>query len=191
MAWKAIDRVNAPAEESPSLSEPLKEKIRGFFDRYPTKRAVLIPALHMIQDDHGYVGWKAMEEVAELLEITPSDVFDTVSFYSHFWTHPKGEKVVMACRSISCDLLGADRVLDECKKVLGIGDHETTPDGKYSLMTEECLAACDHGPCLMINEKMHKCVDPANVRKILEDDANDKLDIPRSNLYDGANRTSA
>lgn len=186
MAWKAIDRVNPPQAESPGLSEPLKEKIRGFFDRYPTKRAVLIPALHMIQDDHGYIGWKAMEEVAELLEIAASDVFDTVSFYTHFWTHPKGKKVVMVCRSISCDVLGADEVLKECKNVLGIGDHETTPDGRYSLMTEECLAACDHGPCMMVNEKMHKCVDPAQVRTILENDANDKLDVPRSELYDGA-----
>ncbi len=188
MAWKTVDRVSQPASDSPGLSEPLKEKIRGFFDRYPTKRAALIPALHMIQDDHGYIGWRAMDEVAELLEITASDVFDTVSFYSHFWTHPRGKKVVMVCRSISCDLLGADDVLSECKRVMGIGAHETSADGSYSLMTEECLATCDHGPCMVVNEKLHKCVSPSQVEKILNDADNDVLDVPRSDLYDGAER---
>lgn len=190
MAWKAINRNEAPPAEAegPVLSEALKEKIRSFFERYETKRAVLLPALHMIQDDLGYIGWQAMEEVAELLEIPPADVFDTVSFYTYLWTEPRGEKVVMVCRSVSCELMGGSAVLEECKKVLGIEEHETTPDGKYSLVTEECLAACDHAPCMYVNERCYKHVKPEQVRAILEDPDNDQLSVPRSDLYDGVKR---
>ena len=102
MAWTAINR-NLPAydaDAAPILSEAVREKIRSFFDRYETKRAVLLPALHVVQGALGHIPWQAMAEVAELLEIHPSDVIGTISFYTHFWTHPKGEKVITACRSI-------------------------------------------------------------------------------------------
>jgi len=168
------------------IGEALAEKIRGLFPRYETKRAVLLSALHMIQNQFGHVSWQAMEEVAALLEINPSDVFDAVSFYTFFWTHPRGEKVVTVCRSISCEVMGAGAVLDECKRVLGINEHETTADGKFSLQTEECLAVCDHAPCLYVNEKCHKRVKPEDVRRILEDPDNAKLDVERSTLFDGA-----
>lgn len=185
MSWKTIDR-NTVAEDhlGPGLSAAAKEKIRSFFPRYPTKRAVMLPALHIAQDEIGYCSLRAMREVAELLEVPPSNVMDVVSFYTHFWTHPKGEKVIMVCRSLTCELLGCGDLLAALEKKLGVGDHGTTADGRYSLMTEECLAACDHAPCMMINEKMHKCVKLADLDRILADPANDKLDVPRSELYD-------
>jgi len=186
MVWEAIDR-NLPAiadDAAPALSEGVREKIRSFFPRYETKRAVLLPALHVVQNTLGHVSWKAMREVAELLEIHPSDVIDTISFYTHFWTHHKGEKVITACRSITCEVMGGAAVLDEIKKHLGIDDHGTTADGTYSLATEECLAGCDHAPCLLINEKLHKRVKPEDVAKILADAHNDRLDVPRSDLFD-------
>ena len=109
MAWKAIDRTTPPADDgdAPQLGEAVKEKIRGFFDRYPTRRAVLLPALHIVQETYGYVSHRAMRDVAELLEIPPSQVLDTVSFYTHFWTKPRGRKVIVACRGLSCELMGA------------------------------------------------------------------------------------
>ncbi len=186
MAWKTINRNEPPPEaEGPLLSDAVKEKIRSFFPRYETKRAAILPALHIVQNELGRVSWQAMREVAEVLEVPPSDVFDVVSFYTHFWTEPKGTKTVMVCRSITCELMGGNEVLAECKRVLGINEHETTPDGKYSLMTEECLAACDHAPCLYVNERCYRRVQPSQVRAILEDENNDRLDIPRSDLYDG------
>lgn len=186
MAWKTIDR-NEPVfdKDAPALlSEAVRAKIRSFFPRYDTKRAALLPALHVVQETLGHVPWKAMVEVAELLEIHPSDVFDTISFYTHFWTHPRGEKIITACRSISCELMGGRDVLEAVKKHLGVGEHGTTADGKYSLTTEECLAGCDYAPCLLINEKLHKRVKPADVPKLLADPNNAKLDIPRSTLFD-------
>lgn len=186
MAWKAIDRITpaVDAEAAPVLNEAVREKIRSFFDRYESKRAVLLPALHIVQNTLGSISWPAMVEVAELLEIHPSDVMDTVSFYTHFWTHPKGKKVIMLCRSITCEVLGSAAVLDALKERLGIGEHETTSDGEYSLVTEECLAGCDHGPCVLINEKLHRRVKPEDVARLLDDADNDRIDAARSDLFD-------
>jgi len=86
MAWVTIDR-NKPlgdAKAGPVLNEAVREKIRSFFPRYDTKRAALLPALHIVQESLGYISWKAMMEIAEVLDIHPSDVFDTLSFYTHF-----------------------------------------------------------------------------------------------------------
>lgn len=186
MAWKAIDR-NTPVVDSdapPILSDGVRDKIRSFFPKYENKRAVLLPALHIIQHALGHVPYQAMVEVAKLLEIHPSDVIDTISFYTHFWTHPKGRKVVTACRSLSCELMGGAQVLRTLKDELGISEHETTADGAYSLVTEECLAGCDHAPCLLINEKLHKRVRAEDVVRLLADGDNDKLVIRRSELFD-------
>lgn len=192
MAWKAIDR-NKPVVDpkaAPLLSEAVREKIRSFFPRYETKRAVLLPALHIVQDALGHVPWQAMVEIAELLELAPSDVFDTTSFYTHFWTHRRGEKVVTVCRSVSCELLGGARVLEAIRQELGIDEHQTTPDGKYSLMTEECLAGCDHAPCVIINERMHQRVRPEDVPRLLADAANATITCPRSELFDAPKEPS-
>ena len=186
MAWETTNR-NVPVvdpDAAPLLSDAVREKIRSFFPRYATKRAVLLPALHVVQDALGHVTWQAMVEIAELLEIHPSDVIDTISFYTHFWTHPKGKKVITACRSITCELMGGADVIDACKKQLGIQEHGTTEDGAYTLVTEECLAGCDHAPCLLVNEKLHKRVKPEDVAGILADPDNDRISIERSRLFD-------
>lgn len=186
MPWPVIDR-NKPVidpKAPPVLSESVRRKIESFFPRYETRRAVLLPALHVVQDALGYVSFQAMKEVAGVLGIHPSEVFDTITFYTHFWTHAKGEKVVMVCRSIACEALGGSKLLSAVRNKLGIDEHETTPDGKYSLVTEECLALCDYGPCMLVNEKVHKCVRPEDVGRILDDPQNTILDVPRSDLFD-------
>lgn len=188
MAWQAIDRraVAPDPDAAPVLTEAVRDKIRSFFPRYETKRAALLPALHVVQNALGHVGLQAMKEIAEILEIPPSSVLDTMTFYTHYWDHPKGHKVIVACRSLSCMVTGAETVLAAIKKTLGIEEHETTADGRYSLMTEECLAACDHGPCMLINEKLHTRVRPEDVEAILADPDNDRIEPKRSTLYDGA-----
>lgn len=189
MSWKVIDRKTTTDEQlGPGLSEAAKAKIREFFPRYETKRAVVLPALHIAQDEIGHISLRCMREIAEILELPPAQVMDVVTFYTHFWTHPKGEKVVMLCRSISCELMGGRKLQEAVEKKLGIGEHETTADGRYSLMTEECLAACDHAPCMMVDEKMHKRVKPEDVDRILDDPNNTKLEMPRSELFDAPNK---
>ena len=191
MAWEALDR-NAPvvgAEDGPLLTEAVRAKIRSFFDRYETKRAVLLPALQIVQNTLGHVPHRAMKEIAELLELNPSEVLDTATFYTHFWTHPKGKKVITVCRSVSCEVMGGNGVFEELKKQLGIDEHGTTPDGEYSLMTEECLAGCDHAPCMLINERLYKHVRPEDLARILADPDNDRIDVPRSTLFDAPAET--
>jgi len=186
MAWKAIDRRTPvfPENAAPVLTEAVREKIRSFFPRYETRRAALLPALHVVQDALGHVSPQAMKEVAELLGVPPSAVLDTMSFYTHFWEHAKGRKVIVVCRSLSCQLMGADAVLQAFKDALHIDEHGTTPDGEYSLVTEECLAGCDHAPCVLVNERMHRCVKPADVPALLRGADNDRLSTRRSDLYD-------
>jgi NADH:ubiquinone oxidoreductase subunit E len=118
-------------------------------------------------------------------------VLDTISYYTHYWTHRRGRKVIMVCRSISCQLLGSEKLLSALQGELGIAEHETTPDGEYSLITEECLAACDHAPCMLVGERLHKCVRPQDVPRILADPDNDRIDAPRSDLYDGVAQPAA
>lgn len=186
MAWTALDRRTPVADEAtgPVLSEAIRRKIRSFLPRYETRRAALLPALHVVQDALGHVSHQAMREIAEVLEIQPAQVLDTISFYTHFWTHEKGRKVIVLCRSLSCQLMGADDVKAAIESRLGIQEHGTTDDGQYSFVTEECLAACDHAPCLLVNERLHRCVGPDDVTKLLADANNDRTGLPRSDLYD-------
>lgn len=191
VSWKVIDRRELPTEElGPGLSDAAKDKIRSFFPRYPSKRAVMLPALHIAQDEIGYVSRRAMKELAELLEITPAAVLDVVSFYAHFWTHPRGRRTIVFCRGIACELMGGKELQSRIQQKLGVTDHGTSEDGAYSFMTEECLAACDHAPCLMVDEKMHKCVRREEVERLLADPHNAELDHPRSPLFDAPHRQS-
>jgi NADH-quinone oxidoreductase subunit E len=171
MAWPVISREKSvvPLAGPSLLTEPVKAKIAGFFGRYETKRAALLPALHVIQETYGHVSYQAMKEVGDFLGLAPSEVFDTISYYSHFWTGPRGRKVIVVCRSLTCQVLGHESVLEAIKDYLGIDEHETTPDGQWSLMTEECLGACECGPCMLINERLHSKVRPQDVPRILGD----------------------
>jgi len=186
LAWKTIDR-NEPviAENAPPvLSEAVREKIRSFFPRYPVKRAALLPALRIAQEALGHLNWQAQKEIADLLEVPASQVFDLVSFYTHFWPEGRGRKLIVLCRSLACDVMGSEAVAEAIRTHLGIGDRGTTPDGRYSFMLEECLGACEHAPCMLINERLYRCVRPEDVPAILADPDNDKVDFPRSDLYD-------
>jgi len=186
MTWPTIDRKSpvTDGDAPPVLSDEVKVKIRSFCDRYETSRGALLPALHVVQESLGYISWRAMDEVAAVLGIPASEVFDVVTFYTHYWTKPRGKKTIVVCRSITCELMGAVELLEAFKRHLGIDEGETTPDGAYSLATEECLAQCDHAPCVLINEKKHGRVKPDDVPALLADPDNDKLEVPRSDLYD-------
>ena len=94
------------------LSEPLRDRIRALFPRYPSKRAVTLPALHIVHEHLRCVPYKAMAEIAELLEITPAEVHDTMSFYGFFPQAPIGDVRLWICRSISCDFRGGPEMLE-------------------------------------------------------------------------------
>lgn len=139
------------------LSEAMIEEIRGYFPRYPTRQAVTLPALHVVNRELRHVPLQAVVEVAELLELAPAQVQDTLSFYGFFKQDaPHGRTRAWVCRSISCALLGGDDLLRHMCRRAGIQPGQTTPDGKLTLEFAECLGACEAAPCMLAGDTLHK-----------------------------------
>lgn len=139
-----------------SLPDDIVASIQSLFSRYPTKQAVTLPALHLIQERYRCVpGW-AIPQVARLLELSPANVYDTLSFYGFFKSEPCGKVRAWVCRSISCALRGGEEVLDALSKKLGVQPGECTPDGKVTLEFGECLGLCDFAPAMLANESIYK-----------------------------------
>ena len=139
------------------MSEEIREKIRAEFPKYPDLRAVTLPALHIVHDAHRCVSLDAIREVAELLDLHPAEVHDTMSFYGFFRTEekPLGQRRVWICRSISCALRGADELLSDLAERLDCQPGATTEDGRLSLEFAECLGACEGAPCMLVNDERH------------------------------------
>jgi NADH-quinone oxidoreductase subunit E len=136
----------------PILSEAIKEKIRSLFPRYPSKRAVVLPALHLVQEQLRCVPNQAMVEIAQLLELEPAEVHDTMSFYGFFPQAPCGDMRVWICRSLSCMLRGGDALLQHACRRLGIAAGETTPGGELTVDFAECLGICDYAPAALADD---------------------------------------
>lgn len=139
------------------LSDSMREKIAAYLPRYPQKQAVTLPALHVIQDELRCVPQAAIAEVAEMLELHPSQVHDTLSFYG-FFRHestPLGTHRLWVCRSISCMLRGGEELLAELSEKLGIKPGETTADGRVTLEFAECLGKCEGAPCVLWDDECH------------------------------------
>src|SRR4249919_2613142 len=144
MAWLVEDRRAAKAAAGePLLTEAMKKHLAGkYFARYPTKRAVLLPALHYVQHEYGHIPVQALQEVAEFLELAPAEVLDTASFYEEYWLKPKGKYLIQVCRSLSCEICDSEKLTNMCREKLGIEIGETTADGRFTLVELECLGAC-------------------------------------------------
>ena len=165
-----VDVTAAPRTRIPILSETLRQKITALFPRYPSKRAVTLPALHMVQEHLRCVPYQAMAEIAELLEITPAEVHDTMSFYGFFPQAPIGDVRVWICRSLSCMLRGGDELLEHACKRLGIEPGETTGDGKLTVEYAECLGICDYAPAALADDgRVFGPLDEAAVDSMLDE----------------------
>jgi NADH-quinone oxidoreductase E subunit len=151
------------------LSEKAKTAIEAEFTKYPDKQSALLPALWIAQKELGYLSEPAMIDVATLLDITPVQVYDVASFYYMYHLKPTGKFHIQVCKTLSCMLAGSNGMIDHLKKRLGIGLHETTSDGLFSLKGVECLAACGSGPMMQINEDYYEHLTVAKVDQILED----------------------
>jgi NADH-quinone oxidoreductase E subunit len=138
--------------------------------RYPSdrRRSAVLPALYLVQHQQGYVTATAMRYVAGLLGITAADVEDVVSYYTMFYTKPVGKRVLNVCRTLSCALLGAERVTEALSKKLGITPGQTTPDGEFTLIEVECLGACDRAPVVGVNDHWHECQRPDAARALVD-----------------------
>lgn len=139
------------------LTGEMIEAIQAYFPRYPTRQAVTLPALHVVNERLRCVPLAAVVEVAELLGLAPADVQDTLSFYGFFKQDgPHGETRAWVCRSISCALRGGEEILDHLCHKAGIRPTQTTPDGKLTIEFAECLGACEFAPCMLAGDALYK-----------------------------------
>jgi NADH-quinone oxidoreductase subunit E len=151
------------------LTDEMVAAIQAYFPRYPTRQAVTLPALHLVNERLRYVPIQAVIEIAELLELAPAQVQDTLSFYGFFKQDaPHGRTRAWVCRSISCALRGGEEILDHMCHKLGIEPGQTTADGKLTLEFGECLGACEYAPCMLAGDDLHKDLTPEKADAFLE-----------------------
>ena len=152
------------------LSEELRNEIRSQFPKYPNKRAVVLPALHLVQDAQRHVSIQAVREIAELLELHPSEVHDTMSFYEFFKDeqHQLGKHRVWVCRSISCMLRGGEELLQHMCEKLQVHPGQTSADGKITREFAECLGACVGAPCVLGDDEAHMNITPEKADELMK-----------------------
>ena len=138
------------------FSDQLEQRFATMVTHYPTKRSVLVPMLLYIQDEIGSLTDEAIHEIAQRTDLTTLEVRNVISYYSMLRTHPVGKYNVQVCTNVSCLLRGADDLFEHCKKKLGVGNKETTPDGLFCLEEVECIGACSWAPALMLNYDFHE-----------------------------------
>jgi NADH-quinone oxidoreductase subunit E len=143
------------------------------FDRmvtlYPLRRSALVPMLLYAQDEVGCLSDAVISEVATRIGITELDVHNVLSYYSLLHTKPLGKYHVQVCTNISCMVRGGNELLAHCKRKLGIGNKETTPDKLFSLEEVECIGACSWAPAVQVNYDFHENLTPDSMDKILAD----------------------
>jgi NADH:ubiquinone oxidoreductase subunit E len=124
--------------------------------RYETRLGALMPVLHEVQHHYGCIPFQAQEEIATFLEINAADVFDCISFYEEYRTEPAGKYIIGVCQSIACEVCKptCSEIVDHIRDKYGIEPHETTEDGRFTLLTMECLGSCDTAPVALVNEEL-------------------------------------
>lgn len=150
------------------LTDDMRSRIRGYFDRYPNKQAVTLPALHIVQDALRCVPDEAVVEIAELLDLAPAQIHDTMSFYGFFRPkdRPLGKRRVWICRSISCALRGGEELLADLCERLHLAPGATSADGKLTLEFAECLGACEGAPCMLVDDECHVNITPEKATEL-------------------------
>ena len=155
------------------LSDKVLSKIDQLCERYPTRLAALLPALHLAQDEGGYISQEAMLDLADALDVPPTRVNEAVTFYTMFYDRPVGRNVVKICRNLACDLRGSGRIVARAKELLGVELGQTTEDGRVTLEVDECLASCGTGPMLWCRSRDGDRVE----EKIVENLDEEKLGV--------------
>ncbi|ACZ07496.1 NADH-quinone oxidoreductase subunit 2 [Sebaldella termitidis] len=151
------------------LKEAGFRELDVFIDSLETKKGSLISVLHKAQGIFGYLPREIQEYVAEKLNESLANVYGVVSFYSFFTMVPKGEHAVSVCMGTACYVRGADKVLGEFQKELGIKSGETSLDGKFSIDALRCVGACGIAPVVLVGEKVYKKVEVKEVKKIINE----------------------
>ncbi len=149
------------------LSPDARKRIESLKSEYETNQSALIPALHVAQADQGWLSEETQGEVATILDVTPQSVREVVTFYTMFHQRPVGKYLLQVCRNLSCCLKGGHRLQKQIEERLGIHEGETTQDGRFTLVSVECLGSCGTAPVLMVNDRYHEDVSPAEIDRLL------------------------
>ena len=152
-----------------ALSAEQEQQVEELISRYPNKMAACIPVLHLCQEDNGgWVSQDAIAFVAQQLGLSTAHVQGVVTFYSLFNQQPPGTHEVWVCRTLSCALRGGGALLEHCEQKLGIKAGETTPDGRVTLRTAECLASCGTAPVVQVDKEYHENLTVEELDRILD-----------------------
>ena len=136
---------------------------------YPEPRSAMLPMLHLVQEQDGYLTSDGMQHVAELLDVTAAEVYGTASFYDMFFMHPVGRYLVSICTNVACMLNGAYELLHHAEERLGIASGATTSDGEFTLEEVECVAFCGDAPCVAVNWRYFGKVSDAEFDRLVDD----------------------
>lgn len=153
-------------------SDAARQEVLGLLKKYPEGKgkSALLRALHIAQEEnHGWLSVPAMDHVAEVLNLTPIEVYEVATFYSMFNLNPVGKYVLEFCQTGPCAIEGAERIIAYTKQQLGIGKDETTPDGMFTIKQVECLGACGYAPMMQVGEFFHEHLTEAKMDQFLED----------------------
>jgi NADH-quinone oxidoreductase subunit E len=153
------------------LTDELRQKILAYLPRYPSRQAATLPALHLVQDGLRCVPLEAVREIADLLDLSPAEVDDTMSFYGFFRDekHPLGRTRLWVCRSLPCMLRGGEEVLTHLCRKLDVTAGGTSADGKITVEFVECLGVCEGAPAVLINDEHRMNVTLEKVDGLIED----------------------
>lgn len=171
MAWITKQSATArfPRRDEPYLTSAMRADLSSrVLPRYEQKAGALLPALHMVQQEYGWIPHQAMAEIASLLGLTPAQVLDTASFYEEYWLRPRGRHLVAVCRSIACEFCGQPEITEAVRAHLGIDVGQTTKNGDFTLIEIECLGSCGTAPALLIDHTLHENVTPAQIPALLD-----------------------
>jgi NADH-quinone oxidoreductase subunit E len=149
------------------LSQEERNEIEAEAAHYPIKQAVCIDAMLIVQRHRGWVSDESLNDLAEFLDMTTTDLDGVASFYNLIRRKPVGRHVAMICDSVSCWILGYDRMRDHLCGRLGVQLGETTPDKRFTLLPIVCLGACDHAPTMMIDNDLHTDLNEGRIDSIL------------------------
>lgn len=142
----------ATVDSSVQFSAATRKKLDAVVTRYPTRQAACLPALHLAQAEFGSLGPEVQQAVADYLGLPIAHVYGVVTFYTMFHQKPVGQNVLMVCTNVSCMLRGAYDILEHIEHKLGVTRGQTTPDGKFTIVEEECLAACANAPMMVCGQ---------------------------------------
>jgi NADH-quinone oxidoreductase E subunit len=154
--------------EAPLFEGEHKERLDKILTRYPDKQAALLPALSLAQEIRGHVSPETMDRVAELLDLSPAYVRGVTTFHTMYNRRPVGRYLVQVCTNISCNLCGAEEVLETFLRYTDTELGETSDDGNFTVIEAECLAACGYPTCVQINSRYYENVTPDEVLKIVD-----------------------